>query len=276
MSTAVAKKEETTAVAEVSKPVSLTPRVDASDIIIPTLALQQSISPMCQKGKAKPGDIVRTTDKKIVATGDKAVEIIPLTFFKSWVIKKKKNPNDSRGEWVRTDPYKSGDEKLLPLNWVEAGNHYFRDLYFNLYCLRTDDIKAEAKALEKFEKTGDLPDPDTTCMPSLIRFKRSSYNAAKVIASHFAQCQDISERFGKTVAAHGYVFEIGREFIEKDNSYHVLTSCRSRKINEEERPVAERWLNTLSTTNVKVDDSDIMEESHTEYFEPENTSTREF
>lgn len=251
MSKEVAKREETALAAPAGETVA--PRVSASDILIPRLSLQQAMSDAVTARKAAPGDFVRSTDGKVF---DSEVEIIPITFTKTWIIKKARKANDSRGEFVASEPFKEGDE-MKPLNWEEDRVPHWRDLQFNLFGLLVEDVKKDIDAFKKFEETGELPTADESAMPVVCTFQRSSYKVGKVFATYFAQCQDVGERCGRYIPPYGCTFKLGRTLIEKEDSWYVWEATRSGKADDEAQKVAARWAKILSSAaSVKVDEED--------------------
>jgi hypothetical protein len=250
------------------------PAVDGSDILIPRLYLTQALSNLAKQGLAQSGDIIRSTTKKAVAVKGANVEVIPLTFFKDWTIKRRKNANDPRGEYVAREPWTHGDEKL-PLEFQKDGALYFRDLHFNLYCLIASDVAKEVAGMKRLAETDELPEADESLLPVLVSFYRTGYKTGQAFATHFAQCADVSERSGKNVPGYGYTFNLGAEFVDGDNSYWKYTAARNRKVTDDERAAAERWMKLLGTAkNIQVDADE--EPIVATAAEPAKAGTREF
>lgn len=223
-------------------------QVSATDILIPRLNLQQAISEMVQKGLAKAGDVIRSTDKKALPM---PLEVVPIIFKKRWQIKRSAKENDSRGEFVESVPWTPESDKA-PLNWRDGAWRYWRDLNLDLYCLLAKDIKDDIESFKQFEETGELP--EASCMPVVISFQRTSYKAGKAFATHFMQCADVAQRSGKDVPPYGYVFELGKEFVEKDNSWYEWRAERKRKVDADEKETAARWAGMLAQSNIEIDD----------------------
>lgn len=256
MTKAVAKTGETQLAAPAQR---VAPKVEASDILIPRIFLQQPMSDLVSESKAKPGDLVRSTTKTVIATNGKPLEILPLTFFKTWEIRNRRM-DEQRFGFVRIEPY-SVDNCNLPNEWQEENMVWRRYITLNVYCLLVDDIKKDEEAFAKAMESGDI-DTDDSLLPVLISFKSTSYPAGKVLTSYFGKLDDFSERTGNVFPYYYNTFKLGSEFVKKDeNKYYVYTVTKDRKCSENESASCLRWSNLVATSasKIKVDDVEDQE-----------------
>jgi hypothetical protein len=235
--------------------------VDTSDVLIPKLLLMQGLSKLVAEGDAAQGEIIRSTTGKALAKKGEAVDFIPLMTYKTWVLEEKVG---SKYEYRRVEPMTAAN-KDLPLEFVDGANQWRRNRCLNFYVLLPQDISKEAAAL-KAAAAGDLPDPEDALLPCVLSFRRTSYNAGKILATHFKK----AEHFKVTPAVT--VFKLSST-VEKNElgTFHAFTVEPGRKATVEELTVAKRWFDTLQKVQVKVDEPEVDEAPVAEVSEQDAT-----
>ncbi len=97
----------------------------------------------------------------------------------------------------------------------------------NLFALLPGDIAAEAKEIENFNKTGEMPDLNKVLLPVLISFRSSGFAAGKEVSTHFAKAQAMS-KYG--VKPYGFTLKLGCKQAENDDGkFFVPTIGQGRK-----------------------------------------------
>lgn len=225
--------------------------VDNSDILIPRLLLMQGLSEYVTEGTAKIGDIVRSTTGEVLATKDKPLSIIPVLTHKTFVTLEKVG---NKFEFRSIEPVTS-ENVNAPLEWQQGGSLWRRDRCIDFFVLIPGDIDRERKALDKL-KSGDMPDSADALFPCHLSFRRTSYNAGKVLSTHFST----AARFVLPPASS--IFSLSSELVKNDQgSFAVFMVKPSGKTTMDDLTVAKRWYTILAAAqaknNVAVDNDSI-------------------
>jgi hypothetical protein len=220
--------------------------VDAGDVLIPRILLMQGLSKLVSAGECKPGDIVRSTTKEALAQKGGAVEIIPLTSWKTWTIF---DCSGKKPEFRSIEPITS-DNANAPLEYMIEGKPWRRDKTLNFYVLLPSDVAKEQKAHEAIAR-GEYPDTDDVLFPCAISFSRSAYNTGKELATHFMKAQS----FNITPASR--VFKLGSRVVTNDQgSWPVFELSKARPSTQVEITAAKKWYDILSNSQVRVHDEE--------------------
>jgi hypothetical protein len=237
-----------------------------SDIVIPKILLMQGLSDFVAQRKAQLGDIVRSTTCEKLGSPEKTIDIIPLSFPTSqWVIElkpagstkfeyKKMVPRDAKNSGLPWSflANQEGDEVAPGTpNAIEAR----RVQRLACYALLPADI--EADLLEKKRaQDGDMPDLSKALMPVLVAFRSLSFQAGKEIVSFFTQAASFKTQ------AWRYVIKLGCKMEQNDKgTFYIFTIDRAKPVpsfgkdDAERKAVIEYWANVVSTTQLKVDES---------------------
>lgn len=252
MTKAVTKKQSSELQAKMAQDAAIGFEGDTSDILIPKLLIGQSTSKVVQDEQVSFGQIWRSTTGEAVGGKGEPVKFIPLSMHKNWVVFKK---GSSRFEFCRVDKFTPGEN----LDWYfeEDGIQMKREQCLNFYGLLPSDIEADLSARENFAKTGELPDDDAGLFPCLLQFKSTSYKAGKAIVTHFAKMAD----FG--APPYAAYFEIDTEKQQNDEGiFYVYTAKRGGKTPDQYGETCHKWHGIVRNQNVKVDDSDLSENSN--------------
>ena len=236
--------------------------VDLSDILIPRVMMAQGMSKAVAAEKCQTGDLLRSTDDKVLAAKGQAVEFIPLSTFKTWVISEQKG---QKFEYRREEPYTPANQDA-PLEWQEDGKTFRRDRQLSFYILLTDDVKREKAALAK-AAGGEFPDPDDALLPLVLSFKRTSYTAGKELVTHFSKAA-----YFNVPPASG-MFNLSCEKVSNDKgTFYTFAVARSGKTDPVDLAIARRWFDYINGNKVKVDEEGELEEvaQHAAPVEPGN------
>lgn len=221
--------------------------VEAKDIMIPKLFVLNPMSALCveQPDEFRAGDIVRSTDKKVLGNTKEGVNFIPIADTKVWKISKS---DGDKFKFVRFEPYTRANADL-DWHWEEDGVSWRRDATLNMFCLLPEDIEKERAAMKAFEEGGELPDPDDVVLPSCISFSRTSYASAKILRTHKAKCAQMK----MNMAVKVFTLKSRME-TKDDNKYFVLDVTAHGKTDREHLKDCKKWFTTIRETAVKVDE----------------------
>ncbi len=214
-----------------------------SDIIIPKLLLMQPLSDFVSEGKAKPGDLVRSTTNEVLGNAAKAVEFVPLKMTMDWTIQTKP-PGSSRYQFVRTEPRTAKNEND-PWEFVEGGVDHKRVKTINVYALLVDDAKRFQAEISKATE-GEMPNLDNTLLPVVITFRSTSFTAGRGVANFYAQVRQMSDR-GFPAKPYGYKLSLGCYSEKNDKgTYFVLKLGQAKALEPELLKEAKYWYDTTN------------------------------
>lgn len=245
MSTEVSKVQETGLAVADQLPMD---EILKGDVLIPKLLLMQGLSDLVADRKAQQGDIVRSTSAEKVGDPDKAVEFIPLVLKNEWTLMEEIN---GKYEYRSTEPRTSKNEDQ-PWEFTQNGAPWKRVKVITCFALLLDDVNAEAKEIEKFKKTGEMPDLNKTLLPVAISFRSTSYVAGKGVSTHFAKAAAMT-RFGVKPHAFSLMLSCKQEKNDKGN-YFVFGVSQGKKVDAAAFDIADAWVNRLRTQTVRVDE----------------------
>lgn len=201
----------------------------AEDIIIPKLLLMHGQSELVLQGDKSVGELIKSTDKSVMAKRGEKINIIPFKMFKTWRISEIVG---GQAEWRGEEPWNAANTDL-PWDYTEDGKTMRRDQAYNFYALITSDIGTDKS------------------FPIRIQFLRTSKKAGRVLADHFAQ----SRMANKPPAL--MTFDIGSEFINgEEQKYFVFTSAYGAASTAEQIAVAKKWFMEISKAGDKVKNDD--------------------
>jgi hypothetical protein len=109
-----------------------------SDILVPKLLVMQGLSKLVSEGLANVGQIRDSLEGNLFGgmvkpkENPQAMEVIPFSTFRTWVIFEKRNGKD---EYVKTVPI-TPENEAWPINEVVGGVEVRRDKCLNFYVLR--------------------------------------------------------------------------------------------------------------------------------------------
>lgn len=214
-----------------------TENVDSADILIPKILLQQGLSKRVADEKNKMGDIINSVTGELLGDKKKAVELIPITTFKTWIISEKPKGKD-KFDFKTVVPF-------TPQNSMWEQEEHLGDV----------DIRRDRCLNFMVLLASDAAKPDA--LPYLLSFRRTGYKTGQKLATHFARSRELKQ------PPAAKVFNLKCNFVENDKGkFYVFDLDEARASKNEELTKAYQWYRTLqSSQKVRVDDSDLVEES---------------
>lgn len=250
----LAKKETTSSL---SLPEELqgawgTEEVTSEDVTIPKLLLMHGQSELVVDGKARGGDLVKSTSHEVIGNKEEPVRVIPFYMNKTWVLNELVGKKyEWRGEEAMTpqnsdQPWEfimyKGKEYPIDTDQKDVqknGARWRRDRAYNFYALLVDELNAGKSKL-----------------PIRLQFKRTSWKAGKNIASFFAECA--MEKIPPAVKE----WKISSELIKgEENTYQVFTTSMGDTTNVEHISVCKYWYGEVTKNKDKYKDDTSEEEA---------------
>jgi hypothetical protein len=216
---------------------------DVEDILIPKILLGQSTSKAVQEGKVQMGQLYKSTTAKVLP---KPVAVLPLYEFKTWIVSEK---SGGRFQFRKVEPY-TKDNATAEWAWQENGTEWKREKCLNFYVLLLDDVKEDYAARKEFMETGEIPDTEASLLPCVLSFKSTSFNAGRVLTTHFAKCAD----FG--VKPYVSVMHLSSDKMQNDRGiFQTFTVANPKeKTPQEMFPTCDKWYAMVRGSNMKVDE----------------------
>lgn len=243
-----------------------------SDIIIPKVMLMQALSDFVEEKKASQGDIVRSGTAEKLGDENTPLEFIPLMYHSLWMlsedVKGKGNNSDFefRGYEART-----AHNERLEWDFERNGTSWRRTKVMHLFGLLPKDIEAQAEALKQFEETGEV-DIEKALLPVCLALRNMNFkHAAKDVTTFFAKAESISLQTGRPVPLYGALLKFTCKKEKNDKgAFYVFNMTPAGKTKPEHKAAAKSWFETLSNSTVKVDDSDVSEDTRSTDSGPTN------
>lgn len=214
--------------------------VEASDIRIPKILLQQAISQAAMNGIADAGDLIdsitmeKLGNAKTLKKDEVCVEFVPIYMFKTWV---KTEEINGKFEYHSTEAYTSKNSSL-PREEVVNGSKMQNNLTYNVLSMLTRDLgKPEA-------------------FPYMLSFARMSSNTGKDIFSFGQKAQMVN----KPVCI--YTIRLGAEILKNDKGTFFVSKVRGVSETKDLAKYIDSlktWHTTFKSGKAIVDESDILE-----------------
>lgn len=202
---------------------------DIRDIMLPRILLLQGTSALVHEGTAVSGEIINSLTGEKLGNKSKPVELIPISFFKTWTILEK----DS-GKFVNIVPF-TGVE-LPKEERLDDGRIVKNYKTFNFYVLLAEETKH------------GIP------FPAQISFKSKSLPAGKSLNSHFTLTKMNGKRpYDKSVY-------LGASLQENENGkFYVYTITPGKISIPEAVKMAKQWEPLVTLGGLKVHETDHVE-----------------
>lgn len=214
--------------------------IDSSDVILPAVYLMQKMSEWVGDELAKAGQFVKSINKAVIGGRGTAVELVPLSFNKSFRIAEAVG-----NKWVRNEPWDPA--KSQEWEFEEEGKSLKRVKCINVYALLMPEVVAEAKEKELVAKSGEMFDLEKALTPVLISFRSSSFKAGKVLTDHFAKAQQYK--------AEPYVLKFkldSHEDSNDDGDFYVSDVVSAGKLPQEFYETCAYWRGLILKGKTKV------------------------
>lgn len=216
---------------------------NSRDIIIPKILAMQGLSKLVAARKATIGDFVESLNSTKLGSVDRPIEFIPFAVKPMWIIFEEKNGAMKYVKQVDID----AENDAWPYEEVLNGVKIRRDRTLNFYVLLPEEVKAGMY------------------FPYIISFRRTSMMAGKKLNTAFARLA----AFNKPPASE--VYELcGTSQSNDKGTFIVMDVKKKRETAQDELAAAFQWFKTVSSTAVKVDDSDLEVEAE-QYQAPRDT-----
>ena len=209
--------------------------VDARDLVLPKLLLMQGLSRFVAEAKAVMGEIRDSLEGKRLGDRETPVEIIPFASFKTWIIFKKSKGKDTL-DYAGTFPVNAENATWEREATEKNGDLLKRFMVINYYVLLPDEIaKGEA-------------------FPYVVSFRSTSYIAGRKLETHKVKYAAIKRPIcWKT-------FQLSSVYTENvKGKFFVYDVTPERVTTEEELAECVKWKTIIGASNVRVDDSDMVE-----------------
>ena len=231
MSKAVSKKQSTELVE--ASPWDDAFSIEAQDIQIPKILLMQGLSKYVASEDAQMGDIVHGGTAELLGSGrekaKKAVLILPIMSYKEWA---NYEMIGGKRDFMSIEPFTAANA-TQPLSETVDGKEISRDLVMSFFVM--------------------LIERDSS-LPFVISFRRTSLRCGKEINSHILDLR------GRELPPVEHVLELGGVKRENDDgTFYVWDFKVGRKATDEEKTKALSMLKLLRQSEVRVDNSDIVE-----------------
>jgi hypothetical protein len=217
--------------------------VTAQDLLVPKLLPMQGLSQLVTAGQAQMGEIRNSVTGELMGHIDKPMEVYPFFIRKSWDIHKKQPDGQFKYEKnipVIENPQDPNYNAKLDRMGIEEGIEVKRVFRYDYFILLPSDIaKGEA-------------------FPYVLSFKSSSRRNGQKIISEWGRMVDA----GKPYFMSKFELFGARQKNEK-GTFVVLDVKRGTLASQQELMKAADWIKRITTTSVKVDESDVVEDEMT-------------
>ena len=159
--------------------------INASDIILPAVSIRQNSYRKDVMKAFKPGDLIRRPENTLLAHLDKPVAFVPISIEKCWRIC---DITKNEAKTIGYEPYVEG----APLTEMRDKMQVRRDRTYIAHVLFREDLANQAEMFKRLEK-GETVDPGDFILPCRLVFTRSSFQAGKVLFTHFELSRAINQ-----------------------------------------------------------------------------------
>lgn len=214
--------------------------ITSQDLLVPKMLPMQGLSQLVAAGQAQMGEIRNSVTGDLIGHIDKPFEIYPFFIRKSWDIHKKQPDGQFKYEKnipVVENPQDPNYNAKLDRMGVEEGIEVKRVFRYDYFVLLTTDIaKGEA-------------------FPYVLSFKSSSRRNGQKIISEWGRLVDA----GKVYFSSKFIL-IGTRQKNDKGTFIVIDVKRGDPATQVELAKAAQWVKRITTTSVKVDESDVVED----------------
>lgn len=214
------------------------PEVLGQDIIIPKILVMQPSSEMVADGKAQLGEFRDSLGGAKLGSQTEAIEVIPFHVQKFWDIHVEEAGQFvwTRSEALIENPVDKNYNDNLPWQDTENGKQIKRVRRMNFFVLLPSEIKQNVS------------------LPYIFSFRSTSFVEGKKV---YSQMYMRNKRASLPPAAYSFKISSVKQKNEKGQSWFVPTVELGRLVSKEELKEAFNWYKTVTTTAIKVDDSDL-------------------
>lgn len=217
---------------------------DTAELLIPKAILMQAVSELVQDGTCVSGDIIRSTDKKVLGNAKKPFLFIPFHMSRTWV------ENKYDGGMYRWDHERAYTAENAKDDWEYEvnGEKWKRQKAYNFYALLPDEA-------------------DPTALPIIkLQFKSGSARAGTQLADFFARVSVTN----KTRKMQGLgpippackVWKLSSKLMEGDkNKYQAFIAEVGHDSTKEQIEQAASWYMMMKNQPTRVKEHEVAENS---------------
>lgn len=196
-------------------------QVEAKDLILPRIILQQALSEAVKSRVARDGDYFNTLKGEVCSSQEGIVSVLPFYCRQSYIIEKF---NGKKFEFFKSEPYVAGDI-IRPFEETIEGVRYKNSHNYEFFVM--------------LEEGGT---------PAIVSFKSTSHRAGKKLFN-LMYLQNPQQR--KT-PAHNWI-NLGRKEETNDmGTFWVMDISIGKESTPEERTDCLKWISTIKQTDFKV------------------------
>ena len=216
--------------------------MSSKDLIVSKILPMQMMSKKVIEGIGVFGDLRDTVNGEKFGDLSTPLEFVPFhmekVFIESSVIGNKKT-------YLGQTPITQANENL-PFESVVEGKTISRDYTINFYCILPKQVQPE------------MASQGGGCLPYIVSFRRTSLRAGKKVAT---QAYAANAAMNKPPAATVMTLHAVKTTNDL-GTYVTLDTKAARLSTKEELATAFFWFKAMKAMNLKVDDSDLKEESN--------------
>ncbi len=201
--------------------------LSSKDLVLHKIQIAQAMSDACKEGIARPGDIIHSATKAVLAGKGEKIEVLPILCFGSWIVSTAgMQPKFMRKEPLTVDP---GDD------WK----------------LETFDDDGTAIVKQKCLTFLVLPVNNVSGFPLYLDFQKTNKNGGKLLSTI------MQENAFKGLPGPARVIELStilRSF--NNNTWSVYNLAPSRAATEEELTQCKTWFERFKANSLKEEEKD--------------------
>lgn len=248
----------------------------SEDVILPLVLLMHGQSKAVLGGEKAVGEIIRSTDGKVLAKRNETFKIIPFVMRKSfrYTLVEAGRGDKKIKTWLGSIPWTPANTDT-PFQVTLTGAQILEMFPKSRKAKELNDKQTyECDADSTYSFLCLLADPEMYAdyqMPMSVSFTRSSKKTGKKIADYFAQCKAAKK------PPASIVWEIGSELITGgENDYLVFTSKQSDATKIEQLRECKKWFDIISTNSSKFKEDEVDDVETTTAKAPRDEKTAEF
>lgn len=203
-----------------------TENTSSKDLVIPKIQIAQANSNACKEGNARPGDLVHSLTKEVLASKGQKLAILPILSIATWIITTPKPPGGGFPTFI-------GKQVLTPENDSDA---------WKVDCFENNEPAVRNKCLTYLvllleRKNG---------FPFFIDFQNTNKAAGKNLSTI------IQENKFQNLPAPARVVEMSTTLKNyKSNSWFVVNVAPQRQSSADEIALCKKWYDLFSTVQFK-------------------------
>ena len=160
--------------------------INAADIILPSVSLRQNSVRKDFMKPFKPGDMIMRPENSLIGSLGKAAHFVPISIERCYRI-----CDVTKGE-ARTIGYEPWGSVDLAPEEQRGEIRIRRDRAYVAHVLFRENLGNQLAMFERME-SGETVDPSDFTLPCRITFTRASFNAGKILNTHFELSRTVKQ-----------------------------------------------------------------------------------